>query len=476
MKKNFPTYEEAKKIVMKSGIKTTSEYRYTYKDIGLPACPNVFYRDNGWTNWKEFFDNTYPSYDEAKKIVMENGIRTIKEYKSAYKKLGLPSAPISSYKGKGWTDWVVFFGKDKKMYPSYEEAQKIVKEKGIMSCSVYKAVCKDLGLPTVPSTFYKDNGWTNWCNFFGSEKIVFPSYGEAIKIVMYNGIKTRTQYWSVCKDLGLPFTPNRHYKGKGWNNWTEFFGGIKKVYPSYEEAKKIVMENGIYGEKEYKSIYKDLGLPTNPDAYYKGKGWNSWTEFWGNEKKVYPSYEEAKKIVMENGVSCKKEYKSICKALGLPVAPYVYYKDNGWIDSYDFFGKPKPTSPSARKAKVYTTLSISPVLLEDNAPLQIIYMLASQIDKKLASEIEELLNTASCEDRLNMVKEQLKSLKADTESVFVSSSESTIGELSAMESMMDVFEDTLDSLPEDTTEYLNNIIKNYYHNATNRALIAEYDD
>lgn len=418
-KKVYPSYEEAKKIVMKSGIKTASEYRYTYKDIGLPACPNVFYRVNGWTNWKEFFDNTYPSYDEAKKIVMENGIRTIKEYKSAYKKLGLPSAPISSYKGKGWTDWVVFFGKDKKMYPSYEEAQKIVKEKGIMSCSVYKAVCKDLGLPTTPSTFYKDNGWTNWCNFFGSEKIVFPSYGEAIKIVMYNGIKTRTQYWSVCKDLGLPFTPDRHYKGKGWNNWTEFFGGIKKVYPSYEEAKKIVMEKGIYGEKEYKSICKDLGLPTAPDSVYKDKGWTNWPEFWG---------------------------------------------------------KTKPISSSARKAKVYTTLSISPVLLEDNAPLQIVYMLASQIDKKLASEIEELLNTASCEDRLNMVKEQLKSLKSDAEPMSVSPRECVIGELSAMESMMDVFEDTLGSLPEDTTEYLNNIIKNYYHNATNRAMIAEYDD
>lgn len=479
MKKNYPSYEEAKKIVMDNGVKTIVEYKAIYKKLGLPAHPEYTYKGVGWSNWTEFFGGekkVYPSYEEAKKIIMKNGIKYYAEYKSAHKVLCLPSCPENFYKSTGWKNWAEFLDREKKVYPSYEEAKKIVMENGIKSENEYKTAYKDIGLPSTPSRYYKNKGWTTQTEFFGGEKKVYPSYEKAKKIVMDNGIKTPAEYLSIFKTLGLPSNPSRYYIDIGWTNWTEFLGKVKKMYPSYEEAKKIVMDNGVYTQKEYKSVCKDLGLPPHPEFTYKDKGWNSWTEFWGNEKKVYPSYEEAKKMVFENGIKSKKDYHSAYIDLGLPSHPAIFYKDKGWIDSYDFFGTPKPISSSARKTKVYTTLSISPVLLEDNAPLQIVYMLASQIDKKLASEIEELLNTASCEDRLNMVKEQLKSLKTDTEPMSVSPRESAIGELSAMESMMDVFEDTLDSLSEDTTEYLNNIIKNYYHNATNRALIAEYDD
>lgn len=420
---------------------------------------------------------SYPSYEEAKKIVMDNGVKTMVEYKAIYKKLGLPTYPDYSYKNKGWENWPNFLGRGKKVYPSYEEAKKIAMKNGVRTQTDYMNIYSVLGLPSNPSYTYKNEGWTNWFEFLGREKKVYPSYEEAKKIVNKKCILNRVQYYSVCKNNCLPSTPDRYYLDKGWTNWTEFFGGEKKVYPSYEEALRIVQNEGLQNMKDYRKQCKELGLPTNPATFYKNNGWTDYYSFWGQKSRPsYPSYEKAKEIVLENGIQSMEGYKTQYKVLGLPPHPHRTYKDNGWIDSYDFFGTPKPISSSARKTKVYTTLSISPVLLEDNAPLQIVYMLASQIDKKLASEIEELLNTASCEDRLNMVKEQLKNLKADAETVSVSPSEGAIGELSAMESVMDVFEDTLGSLPEDTTEYLNNIIKNYYHNATNRALIAEYDD
>lgn len=418
----------------------------------------------------------FPSYEEAKKLVVAKGVNSQTEYNSIYKVLGLPSTPSLYYKGKGWSSWFEFWGDEKMEYPSYEEAKMVVLKKEVHSRSEYKSICKSLGLPSCPEDVYKGKGWSSWLEFLGKEKIVYPSYEEAKKIVIANGIKSGTKYKLVCKSLGLPTNPNATYKGKGWSCWKEFWGEKKKLFPPYKEAQNLVIKYGVQSMREYHSICNALGLPKNPERTYKDCGWTSWLSFLCKDKKLFPTYKEAKKIVAESGIKSMKEYILVYKAIGLPSSPCYQYRDEGWIDWYDFLGKSKPISSSARKTKVYTTLSISPVLLEDNAPLQIVYMLASQIDKKLASEIEELLNTASCEDRLNMVKEQLKSLKADAEPMSVIPSEGTIGELSAMESMMDVFEDTLGSLPEDTTEYLNNIIKNYYHNATNRALIAEYDD
>lgn len=365
----------------------------------------------------------------------------------------------------------------KKIFPTYEEAKKIVMDNGIKSLSEYTKHSKELGLPACPNDTYKEKGWVDSYDFLGKERpMSFPSYEEAKKIIQENKIKSQTEYRICFKKFGLHSTPENYYKE--WNGWYDYLGKETPIsFPPYEEAKKIVQEKGIKTREEYKKYYKDLGLPSTPPSAYKTNGWNGWYDFLGKTKPTdFPSYEDAKRIVQMNGIKSITEYKRFYKELGLPSNLHTIYKDSGWTDAYDFFGTSKPISSSSRKTKVYTTLSIRPVLLEDDAPLQIVYMLASQIDKKLASEIEELLNTASCEDRLNMVKEQLKSLKSDAEPMSVSPRECVIGELSAMESMMDVFEDTLDSLPEDTTAYLNNIIKNYYHNATNRALIAEYDD
>ena len=56
---------------------------------------------------------TFPTYEEAQRIVQEKGINSASEYKLSYKELGLPAAPDESYKGKGWIDWYSFFGMSK---------------------------------------------------------------------------------------------------------------------------------------------------------------------------------------------------------------------------------------------------------------------------------------------------------------------------------------------------------------------------
>ena len=370
-----------------------------------------------------------------------------------------------------------------KTFPTYEEAQRIVKENGINSKNDYKSSYKELGLPANPDASYKDKGWIDWYSFLGKPKASYPTYEEAQKIVKENGINSPNEYISSYKELGLPAGPNKFYKGKGWIDWPDFFGRSKVSYPTYEEAQKIVKENGINSPNEYISSYKELGLPAGPNKFYKGKGWIDWPDFFGRSKFSYPTYEEAQRIVQENGITSQTDYKSSYQALRLPSDPYVSYKDKGWIDWYDFLGKSRLISKDDRKYNILKRLAITPALLKDDAPLQVIYIFVSQFNKELSKEIEVLLGNSSYEERLNWVKEQLMGLKDGSSSKAKSSDETSIDgleedtdELTALESIVEENKDVMDTLSEEKLERLNIIYENYVHSVANRELIAEYDD
>lgn len=56
-------------------------------------------------------------------------------------------------------------------------------------------------------------------------------------------------------------------------------------YPSYEDAVRAVREAGIVLMTEYKNRYSALGLPSNPNIYYMGRGYRTWGAFVGVERK-----------------------------------------------------------------------------------------------------------------------------------------------------------------------------------------------
>ena len=248
---------------------------------------------------------------------------------------------------------------------------------------------------------------------------------------------------------------------------------MKIEYPTYEEAKRIVQEKGIQSAKEYNLYCRELGLPAIPSYSYKGKGWIDWYDYLGKKSVKYPTYEEAKRIVQENRTQSAREYHSVCKNLGLPVQPDSYYKNEGWTDWYDFLGKSKRTSQNERKYNFFKRLAINPVLLKD-APLKVLYIFFSKF-REITEDITSLLGTSSYEERLNWVKEQLNSLKDVSLSKDKSSGEE-LDELSAMESVLEENDDVKKSLSEGDAERFNTILENYVHSVINRELIAENGD
>ena len=226
-----------------------------------------------------------------------------------------------------------------------------------------------------------------------------------------------------------------------------------------------------------------MDCPPSPPFTYKDRGWIDWYSFFGKTKVSYPHYKEAQRIVKENGIKSQSVYKTSCKDYSLPLNPNEVYKDKGWIDWYDFLGKSRLIPKDERKYNILKKLAITPVLLKDDAPLQVIYIFVSQFNKELAKEIETLLGTSSYEERLNWVKEQLKGLKDGSSSKVKSSDETSIDgleedtdELSAIGSIVEENKDVMDTLSEEKLERLHIIYENYIHSVANRELIAEYDD
>ena len=363
----------------------------------------------------------------------------------------------------------------RKIYPNFEEAKRIVQEKGLKSQSEYHLLFKELGLPSNPQRDYKGVGWVDWYDFLGKEAPTYLSYEDAKRLVQEKGVKSGSEYKLICKEYGLPVNPETFYAGKGWIDWYVFLGKEAVSYPSYEEASRIVQENGIKSFSEYRSHCKELGLTSSPHSYYKGKGWVDWYDFFGKKAIEYPSYEEAKIIVQENGITSLDEYHSSYKEFGLPSSPHTFYKDEGWIDYYTFFGKPQGISIKKKRPIIMRKLSLFSDLLKHDDTLKSLYMFVSQFDGELGKEIDDLLSTTTYEDRLNWVKEQLRDLKEDTPSVARSSKEVLPDELSAVESIIEEYDDVIETLPEEDKERLNTIWENYVHSAINRDLIAEHD-
>ena len=227
-RKNFLLYEEAQKTVQEAGIKTMEDYSLKYKELGLPSDPRTYYKASGWINWDSFLGKTEQliSYEEAQRIVQENCVLSRREYDSIYKEYGLPSAPSRTYKDKGWIDWDSFLGKAKQSL-SYDEAREIVKEKGIKDKEEYQLVYNKFGLPKNPNRTYNGKGWIKWDYFLGK----YPTYEEAKVIIKDSNIKSKREYESSHKELGLPSDPRTYYKEEGWTSWSNLWRDLYGYTP-----------------------------------------------------------------------------------------------------------------------------------------------------------------------------------------------------------------------------------------------------
>lgn len=187
-------------------------------------------------------------------------------------------------------------------YKTYAEASEAAIALGIKSFEEYcgkgkyknrKRYEDDPRLPSNPNlTYAKD--WVSWANFLGKEEIrrivnPYETYIEARDVVLGMNIGSSDEYRGQKKykgkaryveDQRLPSNPDVVY-AKDWVGWKEFLGKAEK-YETLELAKEAVRKiPGISSANYSKKSEIDDRLPSNPNVFYRKKGWRGWPDFLG---------------------------------------------------------------------------------------------------------------------------------------------------------------------------------------------------
>ncbi len=190
------------------------------------------------------------------------------------------------------------------------------------------------------------------------------SYSDAKKWVNKNlNVKSSLEWRKLIGNGAIPdYIPNSPqdvYK-KEWVSWNDFLETNNKRPSDYNyipinDAKKYIKKNlNVKSKLEWRSLVLDDKIPDNipnrPERYYKNRGWTSWGDFFGTDnagtqKVNYIKYDDAKKYIQENFKETKTEktWRKLVKNKlipdFIPGTPQRYYKNNGWINWYDWFGK-----------------------------------------------------------------------------------------------------------------------------------------
>ena len=118
----FLSFQKARSVVRKVGLKSTKKWEKWRKSGGrpfnIPSHPDEVYRDHGWVSYPDFMG--YKAKQAAKKgqmlpfkkarsIVWKVGLKGDKEWKewrkSGKRPTNIPSHPGKAYRDAGWNEW-----------------------------------------------------------------------------------------------------------------------------------------------------------------------------------------------------------------------------------------------------------------------------------------------------------------------------------------------------------------------------------
>jgi len=349
MKKQFRNFKDAKKFAQTLNLKSIKEWM-EYAKSGkrpddIPSNVNTIYKNKGWISWGEFLGTgiistqrrEYLKFNEARKFVRSLKLKNRNEWeeyrKSGKKPENIPAMPNQVYKNKGWINMGDFLGtgsiapKDRK-YISFEDAKKLVQKIGLKSSTEWRKYCnsknKPNTIPTHPHIIYKNKGWKDWGDWFGTKTIAtqqrkYLSFDKARKIIQSKNLKSSREWKKYTKDVkfpkNIPMAPALYYKNKGWTSMGDFLGTgtiqpqlIK--YRAFEDAREFVHSLGLKSTQDWRK-YCDSGkkpedIPQSPYTVWKNKGWKGMGDWVGTGRlspqersKNFLSYSEARKVVHE---------------------------------------------------------------------------------------------------------------------------------------------------------------------------------
>ena len=257
---------------------------------------------------------------------------------------------------------------------AFEEARDYVRTLGLNSDKEWWEWCKSgerpPDIPSDPYITYKTAGWLSWGDFLGYDEGHVAtkrklrnnpkrrSFTEALGYARSLGLKSLMEWREFVKSgekpSDIPSYPDRFYKGKGWKSWGDFLGYNEGYMPGnwkdFQEAREYARTLGLKSREEWwewnKGGERPSGIPSNPNKFYKGKGWESWPDFLGFNEGYMPDnwrdFQEAQEFARSLGLDSVKEWREFVKSgkkpSDIPSKPDQFYKNKGWKSYSDFLG------------------------------------------------------------------------------------------------------------------------------------------
>ena len=252
-KKIFLSFEEARVFVHSLKLKSNKEWR-EYCKLGkkpdnIPYHPERTYKDwKGWGDWlgtMNVFKKDFISFEEARKFVRKLKLRSHEEwrkYSKSDKKSNIPATPNKSYKNKGWKGWGDWLGignlrPEDRVYLSFKESRSFVRKLKLKSIKEWRDYCKSNkkpdNIPACPNGVYRGNGWINFGDWLGTGTIatrnrVYLSFRKAKEFVHTLGLKSQKEWFEYTKSDkkpdNIPSAVSRVYKDKGWKGIRDWLG------------------------------------------------------------------------------------------------------------------------------------------------------------------------------------------------------------------------------------------------------------
>ena len=271
----------------------------------------------------------------------------------------MPTNPDKFYAGKGWIDWYDFLGNvEPEPKLPFEEARYKVRSLGLSSKEQYYIWQKDHpDMPAHPDKTYKDTGWKNWYDFLGTPEpeLKLPFERARLKAQLAQ-LPSRRKYEEWQKNHpDMPAHPDQFYRGKGWIDWRDFLGTLEPESKlPFERARLKAQLAQLPSRRKYEEWQKNHpDMPPKPDRFYAGKGWIDWYDFLGTVKRL--PFERARLKAQLAQLPSKRKYKEWKKNHpDMPADPDITYAGKGWIDWDDFLGKTKPKAPFSEDVGQHT--------------------------------------------------------------------------------------------------------------------------
>ena len=227
------------------------------RPFDLPSNPNVIYINRGWSNWGNFLgtyrvadqNKIYLSFEDAKIIVSKLKLKSSTEWRKLYNEGrgpdSIPSNVKQTYKNKGWIDWDDFLGTGnisftklsnrKIKYMTYNEAKSYLDKFKLKSYSEWLNLCKSgkkpNNIPRDLTGYYKNKGFISLGDILGNGKIAgqnrkYLTYNEAKKKLAKYNIRGYKDFKKLVKEgeipSNIPSHPERIYENKGWKGIGDF--------------------------------------------------------------------------------------------------------------------------------------------------------------------------------------------------------------------------------------------------------------